>query len=270
MTHSPLTHHRALRVVPLGRDVPYAQGMAVMRESMAELEVGSDPVGELLLLEHGPTITVTRSGGLAHLLATPEALADDGFDLVETDRGGDVTFHGPGQLVGYPVVQLRRGDDGRADLLGYLRALEGALVDACTKLGVAGCHRREGMTGVWVTSSPDAPRETWPLDEGAKKLVAIGVGVRRGVTRHGFALNVDIDLEAYTSRIVPCGLVGRGVTSLERELGASRLPDAHTLHSLVAEEVAASLGLPLDAAALVDDKPHLSGSENPDGAFHHG
>jgi lipoyl(octanoyl) transferase len=252
----PLCRHALLDVEDLGALVPYADGLAAMRARGAALdEDPSKDAGTLLLLEHAPTITVTRSGGLTHLLVSPEALARDGFDLMQADRGGDVTFHGPGQLVGYPVVRLRAGEDGRADLVGYLRAVESALVRTCERLGVAGCHKKPGMTGVWVGDGEG--------DDSARKLVAIGVGVRRGVTRHGFALNVDIDLDAYTARITPCGLSGRGVTSLLQELGHERLPSGATIKSVAAEELASALGLSRrDANSLA------TRAVRPDGAFH--
>lgn len=253
---------RSLVITHLGKGLPYAEGMRVMREHMAALERDVDAPGQLLLLEHASVITVTRSGGTTHLRVPPEDLADAGIELFETDRGGDVTFHGPGQLVGYPVVRLARGEDGRADLLGYLRALEHGLVAACRALGVEGAHRREGMTGVWVTRDPSAPVEAWADDPGAEKLVAIGVGVKNGVTRHGFALNVDIALERFTSRIVPCGLVGRGVTSLERELPS--LPDEEVLLSVVTREVAAALGVPV----ATEPPSPACGAPRPDGALY--
>lgn len=258
-----LLESASLVVTSLGKGVSYAEGMRVMRERMHDVEGDPRGPGHLLLLEHEDTITVTRSGGTEHLLVAPEALADDGIALVEADRGGDVTFHGPGQLVGYPVVALRRLDDGRADLLGYLRALERGLVNACARLGVLGCHRREGMTGVWVASDASLPRAEWASDPHAKKLVAIGVGVKNGVTRHGFALNVDIDLSRFTSRIVPCGLAGRGVTRLVDEV-AGAPPDEETLRSLVAFEVTAALGVPL--AQRTSDLS--SGAGRPDGALY--
>jgi lipoyl(octanoyl) transferase len=252
----PLTRHAFLDVEPLGEGVPYEEGMARMRAHMEALD--SAPLadaGTLLLLEHAPVITVTRSGGLQHLKASADELERDGFALMEADRGGDVTFHGPGQLVGYPVVRLRDGDDGRADLLGYLRALEGALVSACTRFGVEGCHVRDGMTGVWVGDGPHDPA--------GRKLVAIGVGVRRGVTRHGFALNVDIELDAYTSRVTPCGLSGYGVTSLERELGGE-VPDEATRVFVVTQEIASALSL----KARFDTTSTSRGRAARDGAAH--
>lgn len=216
----------------LGTGVSYAAGMAAMREAMARVDEDG-PV--LLLLEHAPVVTVTRAGGTAHLTSSPEALAEDGIALEETDRGGDVTFHGPGQLVGYPVVRLAR-DNLRARLVEYVRALEQGLIDAAAALGVRGARREEGATGVWVGEGP-----------GAAKLVAIGVGVGRGVTRHGFAFNVTTDLERFTRHIVPCGLVGRPVTSLQRLLPTT--PPDEQVRAVVAEHVGRAL------AAFLSSQP---------------
>ena len=208
----------------LGTDVPYADGVAVMREAGARLAVDG-PV--LLLLEHAPVITTTKRGGTTHVTTSPAVLAEDGIALHETDRGGDVTFHGPGQLVGYPVVHLVVGDLRRS-LVSYVRALEQGLIDAATALGVVGAHRVPDATGVWV--GPSGQEE---------KLVAIGVGVGRGVTRHGFAFNVTTDLQRFTKHVVPCGLVGRGVTSLSLLLG--RAPDAAFVRDVVADHVGRAL-----------------------------
>ncbi|MFZ9886436.1 MAG: lipoyl(octanoyl) transferase LipB [Myxococcota bacterium] len=257
-----LVESSSLRVTHLGKSIPHAEGMRVMRACMDDVGRDRRGTGHLLLLEHDATVTITRSGGTAHLRVPPEDLLDEGIDLVETDRGGDVTFHGPGQIVGYPVVALHRGDDGRVDLLGYLRALEGALVAACERLGVRGCHRREGMTGVWVASRPDLPVEEWPKDHAAKKLVAIGVGVKCGVTRHGFALNVDIDLPRFTSRIVPCGLLGRGVTRLIDEVAA--LPPEGALLDIISSELCSALSVPRNHVS----QSLSSGERLPDGALY--
>jgi lipoyl(octanoyl) transferase len=259
----PLVENPELLVEYLGKGVPYAEGLVAMRERSDGLQRAPAGPGRLLLLEHAPVVTVTRSGGLQHLQVSAAELAAAGVELAEADRGGDVTFHGPGQLVGYPVLRLRQGDDGRADLVGYLRALEAGLVRACERLGVRGCHTKRGMTGVWVGRGPD--------DERANKLVAIGVGVNKGVTRHGFALNVDIDLERYTSRIVPCGLSGRGVTSLARELGQGSVPKEDELLAVLVDELALALGLRARAAAsdLVSHfVSNTGGDRSPNGALH--
>jgi lipoyl(octanoyl) transferase len=163
-------------------------------------------IGRILLVEHPAVITVgRRPGAQKHLVATPEFLAARGIDLVETDRGGDITYHGPGQLVCYPIVDLNRLKLG---LHGWMRLLEEAVIAVCRDHGLE-ADREEGATGVWVRSR-----------SGEKaKICAMGVRVKRWITMHGLALNVTTNLEHF-GLIVPCGLVGRPVTSLERELGA--------------------------------------------------
>ena len=154
----------------------------------------------LLLLEHPPTYTIGRGGDQGAFLTAPAALEVMGVAIHHVDRGGRVTFHGPGQLVGYPIIDL---SDWRQDVHAYLRALEEVLIGTLADFGLA-AERKLGYTGVWV---------------GDKKIGAIGVKVSRWVTSHGFALNVACDLDWF-GHIVPCGLRGRGVTSLERASGA--------------------------------------------------
>jgi lipoyl(octanoyl) transferase len=186
----------------LGHKVPYEVGMAAMRQAMANI----DALGpQLLLLEHEDVITTTRQHGQTHLLAPPEFIEKQGIRVIETDRGGDVTFHGRGQLVGYPVLRLHPSV-GAAD---YVRALERTLLHVCETLGVVGAHTLDGFTGIWIKE---------PISHREKKLIAIGVGISRGVTRHGFALNIHTELERFTACITPCGLASFGVTSLEREM----------------------------------------------------
>jgi lipoyl(octanoyl) transferase len=158
----------------------------------------------LLLLEHPPIITlgVRSRGASPHVLAGPDALAAAGVTLRESGRGGDVTFHGPGQLVGYPIFDLR---PGRCDVHRYVRDIEAALMKAMEEFGIEG-RRVQGHTGVWA--GPDGQEE---------KLAAIGVRISRWITSHGFALNVSVDLK-YFQLIVPCGIADRGVTSMERVL----------------------------------------------------
>ena len=173
----------------------------------------------LLLLEHAPVITTTRRGGSAFVTTPHDEIERAGIAVVETDRGGDVTFHGPGQLVGYPILRLGPTSLG-CNLVGYVRALEEAMIAACTELGVVDAHRVEKMTGVWC-DAPVVESISCGLHDMHRevcKLTAIGVGVSGGVTRHGFALNITTELERYTQHIIPCGLTGRGVTSLERVL----------------------------------------------------
>jgi lipoyl synthase len=153
----------------------------------------------LLLQEHPHVYTLGSSADLAHVLRDPVAV---GAELVHADRGGDVTYHGPGQLVGYPVISLEEWRAGQRDVVAYVRRLEGALIDGLADFGIT-AERSPGYTGVWV---------------GDEKIAAIGVRVARGRTRHGFALNVDPDLAMF-DHIVPCGISDRGVTSMARVLG---------------------------------------------------
>jgi lipoate-protein ligase B len=195
----------AIEVRDLGR-MPYAEALALQRRLQQEVIAtrggGADPaqVGRLLFVEHDPpVVTVSRrASARRHVIATAEELARAGVELAETDRGGDVTYHGPGQLVVYPILDLNALGLG---LHGYMRALEDVVIAVLAAFGVAGA-RDPGATGVWV--------------DGAK-ICAMGVRVSRWVSMHGLALNVRTNL-AHFDLIVPCGLAGRRVTSLEREL----------------------------------------------------
>lgn len=184
-----------LEVVRAGR-VPYAAALEWQRR-LARARISRRlPHDILLLLEHPPVITLGRGTRPGHLLAVA------GIECVAVERGGDVTYHGPGQLVGYPVLDLR---DHRPDLHWYLRALETALIGALGRLGIA-AERRQGLTGVWIRGE-------------GRKIASIGVHVKQWVTWHGFALNVTTDLAAF-ERIVPCGLPGVVMTSVAKERGA--------------------------------------------------
>ena len=165
----------------------------------------------LLLVEHPPVVTLGRSSKEGHLIATPAHLAARGVELfAAVERGGNVTFHGPGQLVGYPIVDLKRH---RQDLHWYLRQVEEALIRGLAMLGIA-AERRATLTGVWT---------------GGRKIASIGVHARDWVTWHGFALNVSTDLQ-YFDLIVPCGIGGVEMTSVERELGRDvPMGDARTV-----------------------------------------
>jgi lipoate-protein ligase B len=180
---------------------PYVEAWDLQRKLAAEIAEGRTPE-TLLLLEHPHTYTLGRRGGHAHLLANSEELDERGAVVVETDRGGDITYHGPGQVVGYPLLDLRLRTGG--DVHRYLRLLEETLIAAIGEYGLRGERERE-YTGVWC---------------GDAKVAAIGVKVSRGVTMHGFALNVSTDL-SYFDLIIPCGIRGRRVTSLEALLGRS-------------------------------------------------
>lgn len=182
------------RLVELGV-VPYGEAWELQKRLVAQRRAGQIP-DTLLLLEHPPTYTIGRSGSSSNVLVDPKSR---GIELYEVDRGGDVTYHGPGQVVGYPIVDLRpRGNDVHA----YLRSVEEVLIRTLAEFGVEG-DRDGRYTGVWV---------------GGEKVAAIGVKVSVGVTSHGFALNVDPVFEHWAG-IIPCGIQGRGVTSLARLLG---------------------------------------------------
>jgi len=200
-----------LLVARLGR-VPYAEALELQRAAARARIARELPEDLLLLVEHPPVVTLGRSSKDRHLVASPELLASRGVELHEVERGGDVTFHGPGQLVGYPIVDLKRH---RRDLHWYLRAVEEALIVALAELGVP-AGRVQGYTGVWTA-------------DGARKIASIGVHARDWVTWHGFALNVTTDL-SYFGLIVPCGIQGVDMTSVARELGApvemARVEDA--------------------------------------------
>lgn len=189
-------------------DEAYAIQVAHHAEVLAAREAGVPEIGRVLLVEHDPpVITISKRPDAAkHLLATPELLARHGVTLAETDRGGDITYHGPGQLVVYPIVDLNRL---RLGLHDYMRLLEQVVIDTCETFKIT-AERDRSATGVWVQPpDPAAP---------AAKIAAMGVRVRKWVTLHGLALNVTTNLDHF-GLIVPCGLVGRPVTSLRREIG---------------------------------------------------
>lgn len=181
--------------------LPYVAAWERQKELVAQRQRGEIP-DTLLLLEHTPTVTYGHGANRANLLLSAEEYARRGIDLIETDRGGDVTYHGPGQLVGYPILHL--GENNR-DLHRYVRRVEEALIRAAGDLGVTGAGRAPWHAGVWV---------------GEAYLAALGVKVARWVTHHGFALNVGgDDLIANFAAIVPCGVAGKPVTSLSLLLG---------------------------------------------------
>lgn len=193
----PDTGRDRLRVIRPGR-VSYATALAWQRQTAADVRAGAVPE-TLFLLEHPPVVTMGRRATPDHVLLAPEALAARGVELVETDRGGDVTFHGPGQIVGYPILDLRRRGLGAHT---YLRFLEETISGVLAGYGIRGFRDPE-HTGVWT-------------DQG--KITAMGIRVSGGVSLHGFALNVNTDL-SWFGMIVPCGIRGRPVASMDRVLG---------------------------------------------------
>jgi lipoyl(octanoyl) transferase len=227
-----------LFVVRLGV-MPYAEALDLQRAVARARIAGGVPDDVLLLVEHPPVFTLGRSTKAASLPLDPDALRARGVEVYEIERGGDVTFHGPGQLVGYPVVDLKRH---RKDLHWYLRQVEEALIRGVAPFGVVG-GRHTGYTGVWVgDGGGDAfvPR---------RKLASIGVHARDWVTWHGFALNVTHEPLRYFDLVVPCGIAGVDMTAVVRETGRDVTVDA------VAAAVARTFGEVFELAP-VDLSPH--------------
>lgn len=200
----------------LGR-VAYAQALC-LQEHVRDQVAEDRAVETLLLLEHDPVITLGRHADPANILASPEDLRNRGIDVLRTTRGGDVTFHGPGQLVGYSVFRLQHG------VRAHVKAMADAIVATLDLLGIAS-EWRESQPGVWV---------------GADKICAVGVHVRHRTTAHGFALNVNTELDAFRS-IVPCGLHDAGVTSMAKLLGTTF--ELETMAEHLARAFARSFGL---------------------------
>ena len=236
-----------ISVVQLGT-VDYATGLRLQQQLIALRK--EDKIGDaLLLLEHKPVITLGRNAKTANVVASPELLAQRGVELFECDRGGDVTFHGPGQIVGYPIFDLRgfATSDGKRKTLGaieFVRRLEDVIMRTCADFAIA-TKRLPGLTGVWT--DPEAGKlhvGTAALGRSVErsstaaeaKLAAIGVHISRFVTSHGFALNVNTDL-SYFNLIVPCGITTKPVTSMQQQLG--RELDLNT----VAESISRNFGV---------------------------
>jgi lipoyl(octanoyl) transferase len=214
-----LGHGGVLTVERLGT-VAY-QPTWELQDELAEQRRGRRIGDRLLLVEHFPVYTIGRGGDVANLLASPERLRELGAEFHRVDRGGDITFHGPGQLVAYPIVELK----DPLDLRRYVRSLEEAIIATAAAFDVE-AHRLDGLTGVWV--------------EGNRKLAAIGVRVRRGVTTHGLALNVNTDLRWF-AEMVPCGIADKEVTTLAHELGHP--VDMGAVESRLTGELARLFGL---------------------------
>jgi lipoyl(octanoyl) transferase len=225
-----------ISVLQLGT-VDYATGLR-LQQKLVELRKENRIGDVLLLLEHTPVITLGRNAKAANVVASPVHLAKRGVEVFESDRGGDVTFHGPGQLVGYPIFDLRGFESTQSNrktlgVIEYVRRVEEVLIRACADFGIA-TERVAGLTGVW-TNPEIAERSAARTGEGVRpdtqgKIAAIGVHISRGVTSHGFALNVNTDL-SFFDLIIPCGIPSKPVTSIQKELN----------RTLTLEEVAHSI-----------------------------
>jgi len=208
--------------------IPYREAWELQRRLAEQRRAGEVP-DTLLLLQHPHTYTIGRSGSRDHVFLSDVQLAARGITCLEVDRGGDVTYHGPGQLVGYPIVDLGL----KPDVGAYLRALEACLIAVLAGFGIA-AGRLPGFTGVWI--------------EGQRKIAAIGVKVASGITTHGFALNVSTDLSLF-AHILPCGIRDKGVTSMASELG--RAPDMTAVEDAVAARFPERFLVPEPPAAVV-------------------
>lgn len=226
-----------ISVIQLGT-LDYATGLR-LQAKLVDLRKAGQIGDVLLLLEHRPVITLGRNAKTGHVLASPDQLAARGVEVFECDRGGDVTFHGPGQLVGYPIFDLRMhpSSNGKRATLGaveFVRRLEEVLIRTCADFSIS-TQRIAGLTGVWTL--PDRPPaaqhasgpSTFRPHEEAK-IAAIGLHISRAVTSHGFALNVNADLD-YFNLIVPCGIASKPVTSMEKEL-SKQVPSQDVAHSV--------------------------------------
>jgi lipoyl(octanoyl) transferase len=226
---------RVINTLYLGR-VDYSIALE-LQQTLVRLVKEGRITHTLLLLEHPPVITMGRNAGEQNIVASRESLAANGVELHDTDRGGDVTFHGPGQLVGYPIFDLRAFEP-RIGAVDFVRKLEEVLIRTCGDLGVV-TERIPGLTGVWTQNDPPG------------KIAAIGVHISRAVTSHGFALNVNTNLD-YFKLIVPCGIADKAVTSLEQEMAQSHLSRGRPLPSLddLGQQVARNFGRVFEAQTL--------------------
>ena len=211
--------------------MPYDTAVELQRQLVEDCRAGR-VTDQLLLLEHPPVVTlgVRARNDRSHVLASDEELAREGVAVFESGRGGDVTYHGPGQLVGYPIVDLR---PDRCDVHRYVRDIEEVLIRVAARFGIQ-AERHHGLTGVWV---------------GSEKLAAIGVRVARWITSHGFALNVSTDLSRF-NLIVPCGIADRGVTSVEHLMGC-RVPIADVERATVTAFCDVFERVPFDSGAAL-------------------
>jgi lipoyl(octanoyl) transferase len=226
---------RIINVLYLGR-LDYSIALQ-LQQTIVNLVKEGRITHTLLLLEHPPVITMGRNAGAKNIVASREFLTHNGVELHETNRGGDVTFHGPGQLVGYPIFDLRAFEP-RMGAIDFVRKLEEVLIRTCGDLGVV-TERIPGLTGVWTQ------------DEVPGKIAAIGVHISRAVTSHGFALNVSTNLD-YFNLIVPCGIADKPVTSLEQEMAQSHLSRDRKVPSLndLSQQVARNFGRVFEAQTL--------------------
>lgn len=217
---------------------PYGSSLTLMHELHQKVAHGEIP-SQLMLLEHSAVITLTRQHMERSLKTSKQAIVDAGIEVAIADRGGDATFHGPGQLVGYPLIKVKTLGDA-FDISHYIRGLEQSLLKAIRSLGIP-AELLPGFTGIWLRSA-DTKKINY------KKLIAIGVGIKDGVSKHGFALNIDIDHQRFSEHIFPCGLKDRGVATLKEAFYERSLPmpDYSIIVKTVSRSLANTFSLTLD------------------------
>src|SRR4051794_25933811 len=221
------------------RRIGYREAWAVQKE-LVDRRASGDIDDQLLLLEHDPVLTLGRQADDAHVLATPKVLRSRGIELIRVERGGEVTYHGPGQLVAYPILRLA---DRGILVRPLVAALEAAMIETCAELGVT-AYRRDGHPGCWVDAGPGrSPR----------KIGALGLRIERGVSYHGIALNVDVDLRDF-ELIDPCGMPGVVSTSIAEELGRTAEPPTTAVVERAGQVFAAAVAAEL-GASLVRGNP---------------
>lgn len=230
----------------LGTDQAYAPTLRMMHATHAEVCAKAID-HQLLFVEHSPVITITRQHMHRSIKTSDEAIMQAGIELAIADRGGDATFHGPGQLVGYPIIDLGPGHEWHVEY--YLRGLEHSLLVSLQTLGINNIMTLPKLTGIWYRSP----------QEHLQKLVAIGVGIKDGVTKHGFALNVDIDYQRYTEHIIPCGLKDHGITTLKAicEHEAISLPTRVQLIATITKNFASMFSLKMKSGDFSYDNLSL-------------
>jgi lipoyl(octanoyl) transferase len=233
--------------------IGYAEAHALQKRIVAARK--ADAIGDILLLcEHPHVITQGRNGKREHLLASENVLRQKGVEFYETSRGGDITYHGPGQIVGYPILNLAAI---RRDVVWYVRMLEEVMIRASDHFAVV-ATREAGKTGVWVATERNSPQSAQSGAETVEKLGAIGVHISRWVTSHGFACNVSTDLRFF-DLIVPCGIAGRKATSLEKLLGRS--VDSREVAARLTHHFSEVFSLDTQAASLDNLRERLHAAE---------
>lgn len=222
-----------------GKQQDYKKSLLLMREHHEALCLDTIP-NFLMFLEYKSVITYTRQHGHTNIISCEKNILADSIALCEADRGGDVTFHGPGQLVGYPIIKLKNVGATSIDVSFYMKNLQNALLNACFELGIINALLLPGKSGIWVKTYENNLVKL-------KKLIAIGVGLSNGVTKHGFAFNIDIDYAPYVKHITPCGLKGCGVITMKEIFDdlVKDLPSYESILYCLSKNIAFNFGLTL-------------------------